>query len=168
MADPLSDTLDRLAATPKRLAHLVVEADDDTLDAAAPGQWSARTVLAHFRDVEVLANRLRLERMLAEAAPVFANFDEDAWAIDRNRSRDQKAQLLGDFALQRQASLAIFTGLRPQDWERTGSHPSRGAFTVLSWLDAWLDHDRGHLEQLERLLRVTVDEVLKRRFHPRA
>ncbi len=168
MPDPLSDALDRLAATPKRVAHLVVEADDGALDAASPGQWSARTVLAHFRDVEVLANRLRLERMLAEGAPVFADFDEDAWAVNRNRSRDQKAQLLGDFALHRQATLLIFAGLRSGDWERTGSHPARGTFTVRTWVDQWLAHDLAHLEQLERLLGETVDEVLRRRFHPRA
>ncbi|MBI5949633.1 MAG: DinB family protein [Chloroflexi bacterium] len=167
MADALADALDRLAATPKRLAHLVAEASDAVLDAAPPGEWSARTVLAHFRDCEVLADGMRLARMLAEEAPVFADFDEAAWAANRNRSRDHKAQLLGDFALHRQATLLIFAGLRPEDWERTGSHPMRGAFTVRTWVDQWLEHDLGHLDQLERLLGETVDEVLKRRFHPR-
>ena len=160
--DPL---LDRLAATPKQVAHLVAEADNARLDAAPPGEWTARTVLAHFRDCEVLCEGLRILRMLAEDQPELADFDEVAWAGTRNRSRDRKEQLLGDFALQRQATLNVLSGLRPDDWEREGTHVTRGTFTVRTWVEAIADHDAAHLAQLESLMGETLDEVLQRRFH---
>lgn len=163
MADPV---LDRLARTPRELAHLVAEADDARLDAAPPGEWSARIILAHFRDCEMLCEGLRLARMLAEVDPELADFDETAWAASRNRARDRKENLLGDFALHRQATLNLLAGLRPGDWERTGHHPTRGPFTVRTWTQAIADHDTAHLAQLENVLGETLDDVLRRRFHP--
>lgn len=153
----------RLAATPKAVAHLVAEATEERLDAAPPGEWSARTILAHLRDDEVLVMRLRLERMLSEDGPEFPDFDEKAWARTRNRERDRKEQIAGDFALQRQASLGILQSLRPADWERPGRHEAYGEFTVASWVDHWVRHDAAHIAQLEAALGETLTEVLARR-----
>jgi hypothetical protein len=161
-----ADRIDRFATTPTTLAHLVAEAADVRLDTAPAGEWSARMVLAHFRDVETFSSRLRFERMLAEDEPVFADFDETAWAVNRNRTRDRKEWLLGDFALQRQATVSMLRAIRPAEWERTGSHPYRGAFTVSTWLDACLEHDAVHIAQLERLVGETLDDVLRRRARP--
>ena len=162
-----TDLIDALAATPRKVAHLVAEADDARLDQARPGEWSARTVLAHFRDVESLTNTLRTLRMLAEDGPTLANFDEDAWYVNRNRTRDRKEQLLGDFALQRQALLTLLNGLEPASWECVGTHPMRGHFTIRTWVEAIREHDAGHLRQLEEALGETLDDVLQRRFHPK-
>ncbi|MEX0781733.1 MAG: DinB family protein [Dehalococcoidia bacterium] len=159
--------LERLAATPKQLAHLVAEATEEQLDSSSPGEWSARTIVAHYRDCEALCEGLRIMRMLAEDKPVLTDFDELAWADARNRTRDRKEQLLGDFALQRQATLNVLSGLRPEDWEREGTHPSRGTFTVRTWVEAIADHDAAHLAQLEATLGETLDDVLQRRFHPK-
>jgi hypothetical protein len=155
----------RLAASPKQVAHLVAEVDDARLDAAPPGEWSARTILAHFRDCEALCEGLRVLRMLAEDEPELADFDEQEWAATRNRSRDRKEQLLGDFALQRQATLNVLSGLRAEDWQRRGTHATRGTFTVRTWAEAIADHDAAHLAQLEGVIGETLDEVLQRRFH---
>ncbi|MGH2608034.1 MAG: DinB family protein, partial [Tepidiformaceae bacterium] len=89
------------------------------------------------------------------------------WEQTRNRNRDRKEQLLGDFALQRQALLGILAGLRADDWERAGSHPQRGRLTVRSWVEAIVAHDAAHITQLELALGETLDEVLQRRFHPK-
>jgi hypothetical protein len=160
------DLIARLAETPRKLAHLVAEAGDDVLDRADGGEWSARAILAHLRDDEFMVMRLRLERMVSELEPALTDFDEKAWAANRNRSRDRKEQLLGDFALQRQASLNILQSLQPADWDRGGSHPVRGSFTIRSWVEHWASHDEEHVAQLERALGETLDDVLRRRFHP--
>jgi hypothetical protein len=140
------------AETPERAARVIANATDEQLDRALAPEWSARTVLAHLRDVEMFSATLRYERMLAEGAPVFADFDEDAWAINRNRGRDSKDEVVHDFALQRAATVAILAGIRPEDWGRTGSHPARGQFTVSTWLDACMEHDAMHMAQLERMV----------------
>jgi hypothetical protein len=140
------------AETPERAARIVANATEEQLDRALAPEWSARTILAHLRDVEMFSARLRYERMLAEDAPVFADFDEDAWAIDRNRSRDGTAQTTGDFGLQRRATVGMLRCIRAGDWSRSGSHPARGEFTVSTWLDACMEHDAMHLAQLERMV----------------
>jgi hypothetical protein len=161
----MEELLKELAATPRTLAHLVVEASDELLDAAPAGEWSARTVLAHLRDDEYLVLRMRCERMLSEDGPVFPDFDEKAWAESRSRARDRKEELLGDFALQRQASLNMLANLRPGDGLRPGRHAEYGEFTVGSWVQHWAEHDRAHVAQIERMLGETLAGVLERRSH---
>ncbi|MGI8926467.1 MAG: DinB family protein [Tepidiformaceae bacterium] len=161
----MNDALAMLAATPKKVAHLVAEVPDAGLDAAPAGEWSARTIMAHLRDLESLVFRMRLERMLVEDRPLFADFDENVWVASRSHARDEKTQLLGDFALQRQASLNLIASMEPHGWERAGSHPTGGDYTVRSWVERWAGHDTGHLAQLEAVLGETLEDVLRRRFH---
>ena len=158
----MDELIDRLAATPKTLAHLVAEASDALLDAAQEGQWSARTTLAHFRDDEYLCMRVALERMLAETTPELHFLDGADWEPGRNRSRDRKDYLLAEFALHRQASLAILRGLRPEDWKRTG-HREERTLSVEDLVRGWVRHDAEHVAQLEAAVGDTLAEVLARR-----
>lgn len=160
--DSPRDLLARLAATPRTLAHLVVEADDGLLDRAAPGSWSARTVLAHFRDEEVLCMRPAVARMLAEPSPGLFFLSGDDWEPSRNRTRDRKDVILGDFALQRQASLNILGGLRQEDWERRGRTGDR-EFSLHQLVATWARHDAEHVAELERLIGETAEDAIARR-----
>jgi DinB superfamily len=155
--------IDRLSETPKALAHLVAELTEDALDAAAVGEWSPRTILAHLRDEEYLCARVWVERALAEHNPLVHGVGGESWAATRNRSRDRKEWLLADFALQRQASISILRMLRPEDWDRTIDRGERGLLTISSHLDAWLEHDAVHVAQLERAVGETLEEVRARR-----
>lgn len=156
------DTINRLAATPGILAHLVAEASDTRLDVSPHGQWSVRTLLAHFRDDEYLCMRVALERMLAETTPTLRFIDGAEWEPTRRRTRDRKEWLLGDFALQRQASVALLRGLEPADWERRGERDGR-ELTVATLVDLWVRHDAEHIASLEAALGETLDEVKRRR-----
>jgi hypothetical protein len=154
--------LDRLAATPRTLAHLVAELSDASLDGAPAGAWSIRTVLAHLRDDEYLCMRPALERALAEDEPAVSFMDGADWEPARNRTRDRKEWLLADFALQRQATVAILRMLRAGDWDRTATRSGR-RFTVRELVTAWAAHDDEHVQQLEALTGESLAEVLKRR-----
>ena len=158
----MDDLIEQLAATPSALAHLVAEADDAALDAAAPGQWSARTILAHFRDDEYLCTRVALERMLAEEQPELRFIDGADWEPRRNRERDRKEWLLADFALQRQASLGVLRLVSASQAQRTGRRDGR-ELTIEQLLGVWTRHDREHLTELERLVGETVDQARQRR-----
>jgi hypothetical protein len=160
-----SDRIDRMAATPGTLAHLIVEASEAQLDAVIEGGWSARTVVAHLRDDEFLCMRVALERALAEDSPEVTFIEGADWVGGRNTTRDRKEWLLADFALQRQASISILRMLRPADWERTLRSAGRDAFTISQLLDGWLRHDAEHVAQLESALGETLGEVLERRAH---
>lgn len=158
-----SDLIAQLAATPSTLAHLVAESTEAELDAAPDGEWNARTLLAHFRDDEYLCMRVALERMLAEETPTLRFIDGGEWEPGRSHARDRKDWLLADFALQRQASVAIFRALQPTDWERTGRTIENGLFTVATFLRAWVNHDAEHIAQLEAALGETLEQVRYRR-----
>lgn len=154
--------LNELAATPKNLAHLVAELDDAALDAAEPGAWSPRIVLAHFRDDEFLCTRSALCRILAEERPAVHFIDGADWEPGRNRTRDRKEWLLADFALQRQASLGILRMLRPEDWSRAGLRGDR-ELTIEQLVKVWVRHDSEHLAELERLLGESAEDAKARR-----
>jgi hypothetical protein len=159
----MDELIGRLAATPGAVANLVAEATDASLDAAAPGEWSARTILAHFRDDEFLCMRVALERTLAEDLPVVNFIEGHDWEPGRNRSRDRKEWLLADFALQRQATLGILRLLRPEDWDRRARRSEGPEFTVAQFVAAWAKHDDEHLRQLEAAVGETLAEVRARR-----
>jgi hypothetical protein len=160
--------LNRLEATPATLAHLVAELSDEALDGAGHNEWSARVILAHLRDDESMVMRMRLVRMLVEDDPVMPDFDEKAWAANRNTERDRKDVLLTDFALQRQASLNLLEQLHEGQWQRTGRHEVSGPMTVRSWVEHWAEHDETHIAQIERAIGETLDDVLARRAQPHA
>ncbi len=160
------EALAQLAATPSKLAHLTVETTEADLDAAPDGEWSARVVLAHFRDAEALEFRMGLERLLVEPDPTLFFLPPDQWERERNRDRDDKSVLLGDFALQRQASLNLIATMRLADWERTAPGPRGEAITVAQFVQIWAGHDAAHLGQLEALLGDTVTGAQDRRARP--
>ncbi|KKL44364.1 hypothetical protein LCGC14_2366430 [marine sediment metagenome] len=150
--------LEGLAATPDRLQAAVRDADDGALDAAPAGDWSARTVLAHFRDDEFMVMRLRLERMTVEDHPTLTPFDEKAWAASRWRGRDTVDELLADFRLQREVTMMILRRLEDDDWRRTGLQPEYGAFDVHWWVEHWLEHDETNVAQITAALAKAKEE----------
>lgn len=162
----LERALGQLAATPSRLAHLTVESTDEDLDAAPEGEWSARIVLAHLRDAEMVEFRVGLERLVAEPNPALYFLPPDEWQRERNRERDDKSVLLGDFALQRQASLNLITTMRDSDWERTAPGPRDEPITVAQFVQIWAGHDAAHLGQIEALLGETAEGAQERRARP--
>jgi hypothetical protein len=160
--DLLSEALATLGRTPSTLAHLVAEADDARLDDLDREGWSARLWLAWFRDEEVLALRPGLERMLGETEPVLHVLERGSWLAERHRSRDRKEHLLADFALHRQASLAIVRALEPRQLERRGLWLGERV-TVQEFVERWARHDRARIGRLEAAVGETLEEVLERR-----
>jgi hypothetical protein len=120
----------------------------------APGEWSAREILAHLVDDEMYVMRTRLERIVKEDQPHLAPHDEQKWYAGRNTARDGRDELLADFALQRAASLGILRMLRESDWARQGFQPEYGHFTAEGWLAHWAAHDQTHLRQIEANLQA--------------
>lgn len=158
----------QLAATPKMLAQLVVEATESQMDRpTAPGEWPPRVVLAHLRDNDFLCMRPALERALAGDDPEMQFIEGADWVDGRNTGRDGKAQLLSDFALQRLASTAILEMMRPADWSRSMHRAGRPAFTISALVEAWLRHDAEHIAQLEAAFGETAAEAQHRRTPPR-
>ncbi|MEP7287107.1 MAG: DinB family protein [Chloroflexota bacterium] len=146
-----------LEQTDSKLRQLTEGLSDALLDNhPTPEDWSIREILAHLVDDEIYVMRLRLERIVKEDQPILTPHDEKKWYANRNKTHDQLDQLLADFTLQRQASLAIVRMLREEDWQRQGTQPEYGTFTAEAQVTMWLEHDTTHLDQIERLAKQAV------------
>jgi hypothetical protein len=150
-----AELIEVLEKTQAALVSLTTGASEADLDArTGPDEWSVREILAHLVDDEMYVMRLRAERMVKEANPQLIPHDEKHWYANRNTTRDSLAELLGDFATQRAASLGILKMLRESDWQRAGFQPEYGQLTVESWLTNWANHDIVHIEQIQKSLAV--------------
>lgn len=116
----------------------------------AAGKWTAREVLAHLSDSElVFLTRLRF--MLAEENPVVSPWDADHWARKFSyRTRDLE-ELRDTYALMRRTFLKLFQKTDPKDLARPGRHPEYPEYTVAVLAEKVVAHNEHHLEQLDAI-----------------
>lgn len=94
-----------------------------------PTTWSPTEYACHVRDVHrVFAGRL--EQMLTEDDPVFADWDQDETAVAERYDLQQPAGVVPDLVAA--ADLAATWYERPAgaDWDRPGRRSNGSAFTV--------------------------------------
>jgi hypothetical protein len=106
-----------------------VLADPDFAVRPAQHVWSRLEYACHVRDVhELFAQRLRL--MLAEDDPTFANWDQDATAIEQAYDLQDPAEV-GVELVERAAEVAaVYTAVQGDQWQRTGRRSNGSLFTV--------------------------------------
>src|SRR5271170_934519 len=68
-----------IASTPARLGELLNALGARASQSPAPGKWSAREILCHLADCEIVF-AFRLRQTLAEPHHVIQPFDQDIWA----------------------------------------------------------------------------------------
>jgi hypothetical protein len=108
----------------------------------APATWSPLEYACHVRDVHRLF-RQRLELMLTEDNPTFANWDQDDTAL-AERYWEQDPGVVADQVTQSGEALAdAYTRVGDDDWGRTGVRSNGSTFTVDS-LGRYLLHDLFH------------------------
>ena len=98
----------------------------------ADAVWSALEYGAHVRDVYRLFD-VRLEQMLVDDEPTFANWDQDETAL-AERYGDQDPEVVAE-ELTAAASqvVARWSGLEPAQLERRGRRSDGAGFTVASF-----------------------------------
>ena len=108
--------------------------DDDT--------WSPLEYAAHVRDVFTVM-RGRLELMLAENDPQFANWDQDATAVE-DRYNEQDPELVATQLVAAGGAIADAFETVPTDaWGRSGRRGDGASFTVET-LAQYFIHDPVH------------------------
>jgi uncharacterized damage-inducible protein DinB len=151
MTDRL-DSLEHLRSTGRDLVSLVSGVHDDHL-ARRPSEteWSAREVIAHLSDAElVYSNRLRL--MVAQDRPRLTWYDEEAW-VERFGPLDEDARnILARWRALRDANVRLLESLAEEEWRRDGIHDTDGLLTVETIAKRMVTHDRTHLDQIRTAL----------------
>ena len=104
--------------------------------------WSPLEYACHVRDVcRIFSERLTL--MLGEDAPAFANWDQDATAVE-DRYGEQDPSTVAREVVEAGAALSAAYAQVPDDaWARTGIRSDGSAFTVLT-LGQYGLHDLVH------------------------
>ena len=104
--------------------------------------WSAVEYACHVRDVFRLFSQ-RLQLMLTEDGAQFANWDQDATAIDDGYASQDAVTVAGDLATAGAALADQFDRVPADAWMRTGTRSDGAHFTVQSFA-TYLLHDPTH------------------------
>lgn len=105
-------------------------------------RWSALEYGCHVRDVYRIFDE-RLQLMLDQDAPAFANWDQDATATADEYSRQVPARVATDLLVAAASLADRFELVTGSDWQRTGFRSDGAAFTVDSFA-RYLLHDPVH------------------------
>ena len=129
------------------VAEALVGAADDELDVApSPGRWSARQVVHHLADSEMIA-AVRARLLVAVDRPQIVGFDQDEFARRLHYDRPLEASL-DAFKSARRATADLLDTLSDQEWSREGTHTEHGRYTLERWLEIYSSHAHKHAEQI--------------------
>jgi hypothetical protein len=142
-----------LSATPPRVAELLGGVCESTLSRKPAGDvFSLRENVLHLRDIDRDGYEPRLERILSEWHPNLSDVDGARLAVERDYNRQALRPALDAFALSRARSIERLKTASEADLDRTAELEPVGTVTLLVLLERWMEHDEGHLRDIEALL----------------
>lgn len=112
------------------------------------GEWSALETLTHLRDVVVHVYGLRIRRLLYEDAPVFADFDEEAYRRASLSRGESAGHLVETIAGEHEQLARLLETLPDADWAREGRHPSLGPMSIELLARRVGEHAEEHAAQI--------------------
>ena len=143
------DPRDVIASTPQRLHELADRIGPAQItDAPAPGKWSARDILCHLADCEIVF-AFRLRQALAEDHHVIQPFDQNLWA--KTYGGGDAAAALATFAAVRAWNIALLQHVTPAQLQKRVTHPERGEMPFDAIVETMGGHDLNHVKQLARI-----------------
>ncbi|SFU81445.1 DinB superfamily protein [Polaromonas sp. YR568] len=114
--------------------------------------FSARGQICHVRDIEIDGYHVRLQRTLTEANPLLESLDGYVLEKERNYAGADAREALAAFRAARVKTMAILSGVTPQQLDRTAEFEGYGALTLRSLVHYLCSHDQQHLAGLQWLL----------------
>jgi len=141
-----------IASTASRLTELLDSLGvEGAQKSPAPGKWSAREILCHLADCEIVF-AFRLRQTLAEPHHIIQPFDQDLWAGNYAAYDVQSA--LAVFISVRDFNVKLIASLPPEAFSKPVSHPERGTMTFETIVETMGGHDLNHIGQIEKIAAV--------------
>jgi DinB superfamily len=112
-------------------------------------RWSALEYACHVRDVLVLYDE-RLQLMLTEDDPDFANWDQDVAAVENRYGEQDPARVATDIAAAAAVIAERFDGVPEGAWGRTGNRSDGARFTIESFARYFVHDPVHHLDDVEK------------------
>ena len=124
-------------------------ASEAELDARpAPGKWSAREIVHHLADSEMMS-AMRVRWLLATERPAIVPYDQEEFARRLHYDRPIAASLAA-FKAARESTAQLLERLTDADWLREGTHPEHGRYGMDTWLAIYGAHAHDHANQIVR------------------
>src|SRR3990172_9427233 len=146
-----AQALSILTSTPRRLEKLA--ASMTPREAAArpvPKKWSAKEVIAHLADGEIIYG-LRYRKIPAEPGAPLVAFDQDVWAKELPYRKQALKPTLQSFLALRKQNLAVLKLAPKGAWTQVAPHPEYGTLSLRELVVHLAHHDRNHAAQVERI-----------------
>lgn len=112
----------------------------------ASGKWSVREVVGHLADAERILSMRALAAARGDATDL-PGFDEDAYVATAGHDAAPFSRLIQELVAVRRSSLALFSGMREEDWTRRGSVKGH-AVSARAWAFILGGHAELHLATL--------------------
>ena len=104
--------------------------------------WSSLEYACHVRDV-YRRYRQRIELMRTEADPLYANWDQDASAIDDRYETQEPTTVVDELAAAAAAVAAELDEVTGDEWSRPGRRSDGATFTI-DTISRYMVHDTIH------------------------
>lgn len=146
------DPIDALRKGPKRMKKLLKGYSEKALaKQPAPGKWSAKEVIAHMADGEVILGA-RIRFIAAMDNPPIPGYDQDKFVERLGIDKVKTKALFDAFANMRAINVALLERLPKEAFARVGQHAERGAESIDTMVTMYAGHDFLHELQLVRTL----------------
>jgi len=133
----------------RAVADALEGATEAELDARpAPGKWSAREIVHHLADSEMMS-AMRARWLLAANRPAISPYDQDEFAKRLHYERPIGSSLAA-FKAARDSTAQLLDRLADADWQREGTHPEHGRYGMDTWLNIYSKHAHDHAAQIVR------------------
>jgi hypothetical protein len=123
-------------------AFVAALARPDAAERPAPEVWSPLEYGCHVRDVCLLFDQ-RLQLMLAEDDPLWANWDQDETALESQYWTQDPAAVAQELAVAAVQIASSFADVKDDQWQRPGRRSNGSVFTVET-LGRYFVHDLVH------------------------
>ena len=144
--------VDRLAAMPQTVRDILRGRNERDLSRKpAEDAFSLRENVLHLRDIDLEGFEQRVIRILGEENPFLPDVDGAKLAAERDYNAQPVMPALEAFAASRARSIARLRALSDAELERTGELEGVGRVTLRQLLQRWLEHDAGHVAEMEAL-----------------
>jgi hypothetical protein len=149
----LEKTIADLQASERRLCEVLLSVADRQDWRPAPEEWSFREIAAHLDATQRECVLVRVQQIASGSHPHFDSY----WNTGRDFGPVDLKDSLRGLAGARQAVRDVALGLSPEERRFTGRHQTFGELTIERYLEIDLEHDQGHLRDLERYLQHPAD-----------
>jgi hypothetical protein len=122
-----------------------------------PRTWSALEYGCHVRDVFVLFER-RLQLMLTQDHPTFANWDQDQTAVTSRYDLQDPDVVVAELTAAAAGLADTFESVHGEQWSRTGERSDGAVFTVATFAQYMIHDPLHHVDDVRKGYRALAGE----------